>query len=49
MSDLAVTAIYAARRRLAARLRPTPLLPSAWLSTLSGTDVFLKIELVNGI
>jgi len=42
-----VTDVYAARRRLAAHLPPTPLLPSDWLSSLTGADVFLKIESVN--
>ena len=47
MSQPAVTDVYAARRRLASRLRPTPLLPSAWLSSITGADVFLKIESLN--
>src|SRR6478735_2697778 len=42
-----VTDVYAARRRLAAHLRPTPLLPSEWLSSITGADVFLKIESLN--
>lgn len=42
-----VTDIYAARRRLRAQLPPTPLLPSAWLSSLHGGRVFLKIESLN--
>src|SRR6478736_4863515 len=42
-----VTDVYAARRRLAAHLPPTPLLPSDWLSSITGADVFLKIESLN--
>lgn len=47
MPQLTVADIYAARRRLAPRLQATPLLPSAWLSSIAGADVFLKIESVN--
>jgi threonine dehydratase len=43
----AVGDIYAARRRLAPHLQPTPLLPSPWLSSLTGAEVFLKLESVN--
>ena len=39
--------IYDARRRLAAHLTPTPLLPSAWLSSIVGGPVFVKLESVN--
>jgi threonine dehydratase len=39
-----VTEIYAARRRLQPYLRPTPLLQSAWLSSIADATVFLKIE-----
>ncbi len=39
--------VYAARRRIGARLSRTPLLPSPWLSSISGGDVFLKLESVN--
>jgi threonine dehydratase len=42
-----VTDVYEARRRLGARLPRTPLLPSAWLSSISGGDVHLKIESLN--
>jgi len=42
-----VADIFAARRRLAPFLRPTPLLPSAWLSSLAGGPVRLKLESVN--
>lgn len=47
MPQLTVADIYAARRRIAPRLQATPLLPSAWLSSIAGADVFLKIESVN--
>jgi threonine dehydratase len=42
-----VSDVYDARRRLSARLPKTPLLPSAWLSSLSGASVVLKIESLN--
>jgi threonine dehydratase len=42
-----VTDVYEARRRLGTRLPPSPLLPSAWLSTITGGDAFLKIESLN--
>ncbi|HYB96532.1 MAG TPA: pyridoxal-phosphate dependent enzyme [Vicinamibacterales bacterium] len=42
-----VSDVYHARRRLAARLTPTPLLPSSWLSSIADGDVYLKIESVN--
>jgi threonine dehydratase len=42
-----VTDVYEARRRIAARLRPTPLLLSSWLSSITGGSVFLKVESLN--
>ncbi len=39
--------IYDARRRLAAHLQPTPLLPSSWLSSIADGAVFLKLESLN--
>ncbi len=39
--------VYEARRRLGTRLPKTPLLPSSWLSSIAGGNVFLKIESVN--
>jgi threonine dehydratase len=39
--------IYDARRRLAPHLRPTPLLPSPWLSSIADGTVFLKLESLN--
>jgi threonine dehydratase len=39
--------VYEARRRLAGRLPKTPLVPSPWLSSVSGGSVFLKIESIN--
>ncbi|HUQ87906.1 MAG TPA: pyridoxal-phosphate dependent enzyme [Vicinamibacterales bacterium] len=39
--------VYEARRRLGDRLPKTPLLPSAWLSSIADGSVFLKIESVN--
>jgi threonine dehydratase len=40
----ALSDILEARRRLAGRLRPTPLLRAEWLSRLSGAEVWLKPE-----
>src|SRR5436190_11562290 len=42
-----VTDVYEARRRLGTRVARTPLLPSAWLSSITGRQVFLKIESLN--
>jgi threonine dehydratase len=42
-----VADVYEARRRLGTRLPRTPLLPSSWLSSVAGGDVFLKIESLN--
>ncbi|MEO7156014.1 MAG: pyridoxal-phosphate dependent enzyme [Vicinamibacterales bacterium] len=42
-----VTDVYEARRRLGTRVVKTPLLPSAWLSSVADGDVFLKIESLN--
>jgi threonine dehydratase len=39
--------VYEARRRLGERLPETPLLPSAWLSSIADGQVFLKLESVN--
>jgi threonine dehydratase len=36
--------VLEARRRIATRVRRTPLVRSAWLSTLTGADVWLKLE-----
>jgi threonine dehydratase len=41
---VSVTDILAARRRLAAHLPPTALLPSAWLTDMVGAAVYLKVE-----
>ncbi|MGH9174235.1 MAG: pyridoxal-phosphate dependent enzyme, partial [Vicinamibacterales bacterium] len=38
--------IYAARRRLAPFVRPTPLLHSDWLSSIADAEVHLKVESV---
>jgi threonine dehydratase len=42
-----VTDVYEARRRLGSRIARTPLLPSAWLSSIADGNVFLKIESLN--
>jgi threonine dehydratase len=42
-----VTDVYQARRRLGSRLPRTPLLPSAWLSSIADGTVSLKIESLN--
>src|SRR6478752_9026619 len=42
-----VADVYQARRRLGTRVPRTPLLPSSWLSSVAGGDVFLKIESLN--
>lgn len=47
MTPPTVLDVYEARRRLRPHLSPTPLLPSAWLSSVSGGSVFLKLEAVN--
>ena len=39
--------VYRARRRLAGRVPPTPLLPSPWLSSIADEQVFLKNEAAN--
>jgi threonine dehydratase len=36
--------VYVARQRLQGRIRRTPLVRSPWLSTLTGADVWLKLE-----
>ena len=42
-----VTDVYEARRRLGARIPPTALLRSSWLSSITGGNVHLKIESLN--
>lgn len=42
-----VTDVYQARRRIGSRITRTPLLPSAWLSSIADGSVFLKIESLN--
>ena len=42
-----VTDVYEARRRLGARIAPTPLVRSSWLSSIADGDVHLKIESLN--
>lgn len=42
-----VTDVYHARRRLASRIQQSPLVPSAWLSSMAGASLFLKIESLN--
>ncbi len=42
-----VSDVYQARRRLGARIPCSPLLPSAWLSSIADEQVFLKIESLN--
>ena len=39
-----LTDVFAARRRIAPYLRPTPLHPSSWLSAVAGAEVRLKLE-----
>ena len=39
--------VYDARRRLGPHLQPTPLQRSPWLSSVTGAEVFLKLESVN--
>lgn len=46
---LGVEMIHAARRRLAGRVRVTPLVPSAALSEIAGADVRLKLETLQDI
>ena len=41
---MTIADIIEARRRISPHVRRTPLLPSAWLSALSGADVRLKLE-----
>jgi threonine dehydratase len=36
--------VFAARRRIAAHVRRTPLVPSGWLTRTAGSDVSLKLE-----
>jgi threonine dehydratase len=42
-----VTDVYDARRRIGSRVSPTPLVRSAWLSSIADGSVFLKIESLN--
>ena len=39
-----LTHVFAARQRIAPYIRRTPLVPSAWLSSLAGASVRLKLE-----
>ena len=39
--------VYRARRRIGRRVRPTPLLPSPWLSSIASGQVFIKNESAN--
>jgi len=41
---MTIADIIEARRRIGPHIRRTPILPSAWLSTLTGADVRLKLE-----
>lgn len=42
-----VSDVFQARRRIGSRISRTPLLPSAWLSSIADGSVFLKIESLN--
>jgi len=44
MPSVTLSDVHAARRRIAAYLRPTPVVPSRWLSEVSGADILLKLE-----
>jgi threonine dehydratase len=44
MTSPSLLDVYAARRRLASHLPPTPLLQSEWLSSVADADVRLKVE-----
>jgi len=44
VDSLGLSAVFVARRRLAGRVRRTPLVHSAWLSESAGGDVYLKLE-----
>ena len=44
MPTVSVSDVHAAQRRIAAYLRPTPVVPSRWLSEVSGAAVLLKLE-----
>jgi len=44
VDPLGLSDVFVARRRLAGRVRRTPLLHSAWLSEWAGGDVYLKLE-----
>jgi len=43
-ASLGLSDVFVARRRLAGRIRRTPLVHSAWLSEAAGGDVHLKLE-----
>ena len=43
-SSFDVTDVFQARRRIAGHVRRTPLVRSAWLSEVSGVEVWLKLE-----
>jgi threonine dehydratase len=42
--DITLQQIFAARHRIAPHVRRTPFIGSAWLSSISGADVLLKLE-----
>ncbi len=42
--DITLQDVYAARQRIAPHVRRTPLVPSAWLSSVANADVRLKLE-----
>jgi threonine dehydratase len=44
MPSVSLPDVQAARRRIASHLRRTPVVPSAWLSGVSGGTVLLKLE-----
>jgi threonine dehydratase len=44
MLPVTLADVFAARRRIAPHLRPTPLVQSAWLSGVNGAPVHLKLE-----
>lgn len=46
VSIATIVDVFAARRRLAATLAPTPLRASEWLSAKTGADIRLKLEIV---
>src|SRR4051812_11775739 len=44
MLTVTLSDVYAARQRIAPRVRRTPVVPSRWLSDASGATVLLKLE-----